>query len=148
MAVVLDLCTKEVLGYKIARNATAELVKQALADALINSGEGSSQEIIFHSDRGTQYASKSFQTMCEDFNITTSMSSSGCPYDNAVVESFFSTAKREEIFRRQYSGIDEVKSYIFDYVELFYNRKRIQEGLNYLSPKEYREKLEMTKAEQ
>ncbi|MCL2606722.1 MAG: IS3 family transposase [Coriobacteriia bacterium] len=148
MAVVLDLCTKEVLGYKIARNATTELVKQALADALVNSGKNYEQKIIFHSDRGTQYTSKSFQAMCEACNITSSMSAAGCPYDNAVVESFFSTAKREEIFRKQYAGIDEAKTHIFDYIELFYNRKRIQQGLNYLSPKEYRKKLEMTKVEQ
>jgi len=146
MAVVLDLCTKEVLGYKISRRASTELVKQALADALISSGRDHTQGLIFHSDRGTQYASKSFQSMCRAHNITPSMSAVGNPFDNAVVESFFSSAKREEIYRRNYSGIDEVRHYLFDYIELFYNRKRKQAHLGYKSPKAYRYMLEMKKA--
>jgi len=117
LAVVIDLCTKEVVGYSISRRASTELVKRAFANALLASKRDTDQKLVFHSDRGTQYSSKSFQKMCEIYNVTPSMSAASNPFDNAVVESFFSSAKREEIYRRKYLDINEVKHYLFDYIE-------------------------------
>jgi transposase InsO family protein len=142
LAVVIDLCSREVIGHAVSRKINAELVRRALANALILSGKKHRDSLIFHSDRGIQYASKSFQKMCVLHNITQSMSRPGCPYDNAPVESFFSSAKRENIYRKNYTGIDEVKSDLLDYIEVFYNRVRVQAGLGYLSPRQYRLSLE------
>jgi len=72
------------------------------------------------------------------YGITGSMSRSACPYDNACVESFFSSAKKECIYRKEYDSIEEVKQDLFAYIELFYNRKRLHSSLGYLSPVEYR----------
>jgi len=146
LAIVLDLCTKEIIGYSISRRISTELIKRALANALAICGRDPKVKIVFHSDRGTQYASKSFQKMCRLYNLTQSMSKPACPFDNACAEAFFSVAKREEIYRRRYRDIDDVRFYLFEYIELFYNRKRKHAGLGNRSPKEYRTMLEIRRA--
>jgi putative transposase len=91
LAIVLDLYNKEVIGYSVSKTADAELVKRALSNALVNTrgrGVGIGDGTIFHSDRGVQYSSKSFQEMLRQYGIQGSMSRSGCPYDNACAESF------------------------------------------------------------
>jgi transposase InsO family protein len=137
LAIVLDLYNKEIIGYSVNKTADAELVKRALANALVNTRR-TSTGTIFHSDRGVQYSSKSFQGMLNQYGIRGSMSRSGCPYDNACAESFFSTAKRECIYRKEYATLDEVKLDLFTYIELFYNRKRMHRSLGYKSPVEFR----------
>jgi len=77
--------------------------------------------------------------MQEEYGIVGSMSKGGCPYDNDCVESFFSTAKRECIYRKEYDTMEEVRRDMFDYIELFYNRKRMHRTLGYRSPVEYRQ---------
>lgn len=137
LATVIDLYNKEVIGYSISKNIDSELVSQALRNALVrvNTKEN---KIIFHSDRGCQYSSKSYQNMLNQYGITGSMSRPACPYDNACSESFFSSAKRECIYRKNYMTIEEVKQDLFEYIELFYNRKRMHSSLGYMSPVEYR----------
>jgi putative transposase len=137
MAIVLDLYNKEVIGYSISKDIDTELVKRALSNALVTT-RGRGEGTIFHSDRGIQYSSQSFQEMLKRYGIKGSMSRPGCPYDNACAESFFSTAKRECLYRKEYVTIDEVKLDLFDYIELFYNRKRMHRSLGYKSPVEYR----------
>ena len=112
-------------------------MKTALSNAIIKSGKKRSG-IIFHSDRGCQYSSKAYQKALDEANITGSMSRPACPYDNACAESFFSAAKRECIYRKNYMNIAEVNQDLFKYIELFYNRKRIHSSLGYMSPIEYR----------
>jgi len=90
-------------------------------------------------ERGAQYASKSYEKMLAQNGITGSMSRPGCPYDNSCVESFFATLKKERIYRRNYDTIDDVRSDLFQYVELFYNRCRRHSVLGYLSPVMYRQ---------
>nr|MCR4673186.1 IS3 family transposase [Lachnospiraceae bacterium] len=90
------------------------------------------------SDRGTQYSSESYQRMLRENGIRQSMSRGGCPYDNACSESFFATAKKECIYQKNYATIAEVKADIFEYIEMFYNRKRMHSYLGYMSPVEYR----------
>ena len=139
LAVVIDLFNKEVIGYSIGRQIDAELVKAALTNAIARSGLKGGKT-IFHSDRGSQYASKTFQKALCAACITGSMSKPSCPYDNACVESFFSCAKRECIYRKAYATLADVKADMFSYIELFYNRKRIHSSLGYMSPVDYRMK--------
>ncbi|MBR6921539.1 MAG: IS3 family transposase [Clostridia bacterium] len=94
--------------------------------------------LIFHSDRGSQYSSKKYRTMLAENGITPSMSAPGCPYDNSCVESFFASLKKELTYRRKYDTIEELKTDIFRYIELFYNRKRLHSSLRYMSPVDYR----------
>ena len=137
LAVVIDLYNREIIGYSISKDIDTALVKAALSNALARRGK-SCISLVFHSDRGCQYSSKSFQTMLRENSIEGSMSRAACPYDNACAESFFSSAKRECIYRKEYDSIESVKSDLFEYIELFYNRKRIHASLGYLSPVEYR----------
>ena len=137
LAAVMDLYNREVIGYSISKRIDTELAKRALANALSNTN-GGGEQTIFHSDRGIQYSSKTFQKMLEENNLTGSMSRTGCPYDNACLESFFSVAKRECIMRKEDITIEEVKLDVFEYIELFYNRKRMHESLGYMTPIECR----------
>lgn len=136
LAVVIDLYNREIIGYSISKKINTELVKTALSNAIAKNGVG--EKLVFHSDRGCQYASKGYMKMLADHNIKGSMSRPGCPYDNACVESFFATLKKERIYRRKYDTLKEVRTDMFKYIELFYNRKRMHSTLDYMSPVEYR----------
>lgn len=140
LAVVIDLYNREVIGYEISKKIDTELVKRALGNAIARNGV--SKNLIFHSDRGCQYASKGFQRMLEENGITGSMSRPGCPYDNSCTESFFATLKKEQIYRTKYDTMESVKKDMFGYIELFYNRKRMHSMLGYLSPVAYRLKYD------
>ena len=136
LAVVIDLYNREIIGYSLSKKCDSELAKRALSNALAhtNGGDGG----IFHSDRGTQYCSKSFQQMLKKYGLTGSMSRAGTPYDNACVESFFSIAKRECVYRKEYADFEAVQTDLFEYIELFYNRKRLHSTLGNLSPVAFR----------
>ncbi len=136
LAVVMDLYNREVVGYSVAQNIDAELVKRAMGNAIGKCG--SLRGAVFHSDRGSQYQSEGFRKLLEENGIRQSMSKAGCPYDNACSESFFATVKKECIYQKNYGTIEEVRKDIFEYVELFYNRKRMHSYLGYMSPVEYR----------
>ena len=135
-AAVLDMKNKEVIGYEVSRNIDSELCKRALSNALALRGKH--EGLIFHSDRGSQYSSRAYKRMLQENGIEGSMSAPGCPYDNSCVESFFATLKKELIFRRKYATIEEVKTDLYRYIELFYNRKRLHSTLGYMSPVAYR----------
>ena len=137
LAAVMDLHNREIIGYAISKSIDTELVKQALSNALVNT-DGGGKDTIFHSDRGIQYSSKSYQKMLVKNGLIGSMSRSGCPYDNACLESFFSIAKRESLLRQEFVSLEEVRREVFEYIELFYNRKRMHESLGYMTPIEYR----------
>lgn len=136
LAIVMDLYNREVVGYAVSQSIDSELVRRALGNAIARSG--GLRGAVFHSDRGTQYSSASYRRMLEENGIRQSMSRSGCPCDNACSESFFATAKKECIYLKNYATIDEVKRDIFEYIEIFYNRKRMHSYLGYMSPVEYR----------
>ena len=136
LAIVMDLYNREVVGYAVSQSIDSELVRRALGNAIARSG--GLRGAVFHSDRGTQYSSASYRRMLEENGIRQSMSQSGCPYDNACSESFFPTAKKECIYLKNYVTIEEVKRDIYEYVEIFYNRKRMHSYLGYMSPVEYR----------
>jgi len=139
-AAVQDLCNREIIGYAVSASIDTELVKSALGNAIGRTG-GNPDGVIFHSDRGCQYSSRGYQSFLAKYKMIGSMSRPACPYDNSCMESFFSSAKREWIYRKDYDNIDEVKRDLYEYIELFYNRKRIHETLGYLTPVEFRMRL-------
>lgn len=140
LAAVIDLYNREVIGYAVSKKINAELAKQALVNAIAQ--KGVKEGLIFHSDRGSQYASNVFQKKLSEYRITGSMSKPGCPYDNSCMESFFATLKKERIYRKQYGTMEEVKQDMFQYIELFYNRRRLHSVLGYMSPVDYRLKYD------
>ncbi len=120
LAVVMDLYSRRIIGWSMSRRINRHLVLDALNMALgqRRPGEG----LIHHSDRGVQYLSDDFQALLKVNGITCSMSDKGSCYDNAVVESFFASLKRERTKRRNYRTRDEARADVFDYIERFYNR--------------------------
>ncbi len=93
--------------------------------------------LIFHSDRGSQYASYAFRDLLDAYGFIPSMSSKGRCYDNALMESFFHTLKTELIYFEKYRTRQEARGSVFEYIEIFYNRTRKHSSLNYLSPSEF-----------
>ena len=136
LAAVIDLYNREVVGYQLGRNIDAELAMNAMGNALAL--RGLHEGLVFHSDRGVQYSSKKYRKLLEDNGVTTSMSAPSCPYDDSCMESFFASLKKELIYRKKYSTMEEVETDIFEYIEMFYNRKRLHNTLGYVSPVTYR----------
>lgn len=136
LAVVLDLYSRKVIGWSMEKNMKKELVLKALRMALDN--REVSTGLIHHSDRGSQYASRIYQQTLRSNGIISSMSRKGNCYDNAVVESFFSTLKAECCFTHGVFETRELaRSNIFEYIETFYNTKRMHSYLGYLAPNEF-----------
>ena len=132
IAVVMDLFSRKVVGLSMSDRLETELVTKALKQALYN--RKTSKDLMFHSDRGTQYTSNEFKELTYRHGITLSMSAKGRCYDNAVAESFFHTLKTEEVHLSNYRIREEAKTSIFEYIEIFYNRKRLHSTLGYVSP--------------
>jgi len=135
LAVILDLYSRRVIGWAMGHRLTVALAEQALTMALANRTPRAG--LLHHSDRGSQYAATSYQRLLGEHGITTSMSRTGNCWDNACVESFFGTLKRELVYHRHYATRDDAKRDIFEYIEVFYNRKRRHSTLGYNSPAEY-----------
>ena len=141
LAVVLDLYSRRIVGWSMSRWITRHLVISALNMAVDQRLPG--EELIHHSDRGSQYTSDDFRDELEKHNIACSMSGTGNCYDNAVVESFFGLLKRERVNRKYYSTRDDAKQDIFDYIECFYNRKRRHGYLGNISPAVFEERANL-----
>lgn len=135
LAVVMDIYSRKIVGWSIHNRLSTELVIRALIMAIINRNPG--KGIIFHSDKGSQYTSNSFRQLLKLYGIVQSMSSTGNCYDNAITESFFHTLKTELIYWESYQTREEAKRSIFEYIEIYYNRKRLHSSLEYLSPVEF-----------
>ncbi len=135
LSVILDLCSRKVISWKADKTMTETLVTETVSKA-INSRRPD-KGLIHHSDRGSQYASIKLRNMLKENNINQSMSSKGNCYDNAAVESFFATLKKEFIYRNYFVTREEAKQQIFEYIEIFYNRYRRHSKLNYLSPVQF-----------
>ncbi len=139
LAVVMDLFSRRIVGFSMRRSLSRALVIEALKMALGRRRIG--QGLLHHSDRGSQYASGDFQRELVGAGIICSMSRRGNCWDNAPVESFFATLKGELVHHRRYRTRSEARSDIFEYIELWYNRKRLHSSLDYLSPAEYEEQM-------
>ena len=132
LASVLDLYSKKIIGYAYVTNMTNDLVVTALERAY--SSQKPNKSIIFHTDLGSQYTSNDMKNLCKKLNITQSFSKKGCPYDNACIESFHASLKKEEIYTTTYKDFKEAQLAIFAYIEGWYNRKRIHSAINYMTP--------------
>lgn len=138
LAVVLDLFSRRVVGWAMDDNMERGLVMRALQMALL--ARKPEKGLLHHSDRGSQYASNDYQKLLSDNWMDCSMSRKGNCYDNAVMESFFATLKQELVYHRQYQTRKEAKQDIFEYIQVWYNRKRRHSALGYLSPEQYENK--------
>lgn len=141
LAVVIDLFNREVVGWSMGRSLETQLVLDALDMAMRTIGPDA--EVVFHSDRGSQYASEAYRKMLKSSDIKPSMSRKGNCYDNAYVESWFGSLKKEWVYRRPYSTEEELKALVFEYIEVWYNKKRKHSSLGNRSPQEYK-KLNQT----
>jgi putative transposase len=132
LASVMDLFTRKIVGWKLADRMTTDLVLAALDQAYkaLKPSEG----LIHHSDRGSQYASEEYRAKLQQYHMQASMSRKGNCYDNACIESFHSVLKKEFIYCTKFRTKAQAQQEMFEYIELFYNRKRIHGSLGYLSP--------------
>lgn len=135
LAVVIDLFSRKVIGWSMDKTMKVALVNNALSMALWKRKPG--KGLIWHTDRGSQYASISHRNLLKAHGIKQSMSRKGDCWDNAVAESFFHTLKVELTHHEQFKTRQEAKQAIFEYVEVYYNRVRIHSANDYLSPMEY-----------
>lgn len=143
LAFVLDLYYRGVIGLSMSSKVTDELTQNALKQAIIR--RTPPEGLIHHSDRGSQYASGEYQELLKEYKITPSMSRKGDCWDNAVGESFVHTLKVEKIHRCRFMTRETAKREIFEYVEMYYNRKRSHSSLGYMSPFEFERRFFLTK---
>ena len=136
LAIVMDLYSRRIIGWSMQSRMTEQITVGALEMALLN--RKPQQSLIHHSDQGSQYQSQALQEKFKRYKITPSMSRKGDCWDNAVVESFFRTLKQELGAQQdKFKTREEAKAMIFEYIEIFYNRKRIHSTLGYVSPCEF-----------
>jgi len=135
VAAMIDLFSRRVVGWSMSAAMTAQLVTDALTMAIWRRGKPDA--LLHHSDRGSRYTSEQFQRLMADHGVTCSMSRSGNCWDNAAMESFFSSLKTEGVARKVYQTRDEAKADVFDYIERFYNPKRRHSTIGYMSPMEF-----------
>jgi len=140
LAVVLDLCSRKVIGWGISKRIDKELTLAALRMAVSNRKPGAG--CIHHSDRGVQYAAKKYVDLLEDHKFQIRMSRKGNPYDNAVAESFMKILKYEEVYLGHYEDFDDVLENVPRFIEQTYNKKRIHSSIGYLTPEEFEWELE------
>jgi putative transposase len=139
LAVVLDLCSRAVVGWSMADHMRAELVNQALWMAI--SQRQPAAGLIMHTDRGSQYGADSYRQLLRQHGIEPSMSRTGNCWDNAVAESFFHTLKTELIYLEDYDTHEAAQAAVFEYIEVFYNRQRCHSANGYLAPLTYEQVL-------
>jgi putative transposase len=139
VAVVLDLFSRRIVGWSMRADMTSELVTGALMMAVWRRGRPRS--VLHHSDRGSQYGSETFQRLLLENGIECSMSRAGDVWDNAAMESFFSSLKIERVDRKVYRTRDEARADVFDYIERFYNPRRRHSTLGYESPMAFEAKM-------
>jgi putative transposase len=135
LAIVLDLFNREIVGWSIKPRMTADIVTDALTMAWFR--RKPNQGVLFHSDRGSQYASAAMRTKLNDYGMTASMSRKGNCWDNAPSESFFNSLKNERVHGAAYASRESAQADIFEYIEVFYNRSRRHSTLGYTSPIQY-----------
>ena len=139
LCIILDLYSRIVAGWAMDSRITKELTIDALAMAVTH--RSPAPGLVFHSDRGVQYAADGFREQIKNYKMIQSMSRKGDCWDNACAESFFATLKIEEVFRRLYKTRAEAMQSIFEFIAVFYNRKRRHSFLDFVSPEEYESRM-------
>ena len=139
LAVILDAFSRKVVGWALDKTLAASLPKAALEMAITtrHSGPG----LVHHSDRGVQYASAEYVAVLQQHQIVPSMSRPANPYDNASCESFMKTLKQEEIYLNEYRDLEHLRINVGDFIEQYYNRRRLHSSLGYQSPEEFEQSL-------
>jgi len=135
LAVILDAFSRCVVGWSVDRSCQARLPVAALRQAIERRRPPAG--LVHHSDRGVQYACDDYARLLREHGILPSMSRAACPYDNAACESFMSTLKREEIYANDYRDIEHLRANLSDFLERYYNRRRLHSALGYRSPEEF-----------
>jgi len=139
LAVVIDLFSRQIVGWSMDDTMKTSLVNDALIMAIQR--RKPEPGLIWHTDRGSQYASDSHKQLLNEFGIIQSMSAKGNCYDNAVSESFFHTLKTELIYHSKFETKAEARIAIFSFIEIWYNRKRLHSYLSYMSPVEFEDNM-------
>lgn len=134
LASVMDLYNRKIIGYAYGKTMTAELALKAVENACMNVPY--TKGIILHSDLGSQYTSQLFERYMLKNEMLHSFSRKGNPYDNACIESFHSVLKKEEVYLNAYQDFGEAQMAIFEYIESWYNRRRIHSAINYMTPQQ------------
>jgi len=135
IAGVMDLCGQKIVGLSMGDRMTKELVITALENAYLRSGRAPG--VLVHSDRGSQYCSKEYQKRLKKYGYTCSMSRKGNCWDNAPMEAFWGKMKYEWLYEQRFRTREAARAAVFEYVEIFYNRQRLHESNEYLTPEEY-----------
>ena len=135
LATVIDLASRKVVGWALDQHMRTDLVTDALIQALAT--RRPEAEVIFHSDRGTQYTSGEFAAFCDSYRIRRSMGRKATCFDNSVAESFFATYKKELVHNRPWNGLTDLRQATFVWIEGDYNRRWRHSTLGYLTPSEY-----------
>jgi transposase InsO family protein len=135
LATWIDLCSRKIVGWSMSPRMTADIVVDAFRMALFKQQMQSPK--LVHSDRGSQYASEVFRDELNKYGCKQSMSRKGNCWDNAVAESFFGALKNELVHHEKYKTREQARLSIFDYIEMFYNKRRLHSHLNYVSPEEF-----------
>lgn len=135
VAAILDLYSRRIVGWAVSSQINTTLVLAALKMARCHRQPPAG--LIFHSDRGVQYASREYRQALVAAAMVASMSRKACCYDNAAMESFWSTLKLELIYRRKFENAAQVRQAVFDYIEVFYNRQRLHSSLGYRTPADF-----------
>ena len=136
LSTVMDLHSRKIIGYHFNKEMETEIVIKALEDAILS--RKLPTNCILHTDLGSQYTSAEYERKLESLGISHSYSRKGCPYDNAGIESFHASLKKEHVYQRPtYSTFEEAKIQLFSYVQGFYNNRRIHSALAYLTPSQF-----------
>ena len=135
LAAVLDVHTRSIVGWAMSDRIDQALASAALEMALVR--RKPQHGTIHHSDQGVQYTSRAYQQQLREAGLVASMSRKGMPYDNAVMESFFSSLKQELTHHERFDDREQARAMIFDYIEVFYNRQRLHSRLDYRTPAEF-----------
>jgi putative transposase len=144
LAVILDLFSRRVVGWAMSETIDRFLILAALDMAI--AGRRPSKDMLFHSDRGSQYASSDYRTRLSDAGIVCSMSRRGNCWDNAPTESFFASLKKEMVYRTRFETREQARAAVFEWIEVWYNRKRRHSAIGYISPDEFERRHQQKQA--
>lgn len=145
VAVVMDVCSRKIIGWAISKRIDRELTIGALRMAL--EARKPLPGCVHHSDRGVQYAAKDYVALLEEWGLRPSMSRRGNPYDNAAMESFMKTLKYNEVYLNHYETYADVVNRVPEFIEEVYNKKRLHSSLGYMPPEEYEQNINQRRAE-
>lgn len=144
VASVIDAFSRKVVGWAVADHMRTDLVVQALTMAIVR--RRPPKDVIFHADRGSQYTSHDFVKFCKIHNIRNSVGRTGICYDNAASESFWATLKKEYIHLHAFADLKQLRAGVFDYIEAYYNRRRLHSKIGYRTPVECEEEFDRPNA--